>query len=120
MLVQSGTTVRRTTGVAAGGLGKRRGGGVHSSTSITKSGLVSSYAIPQRPQGFVFIVGMLVGVVASLTLILAIVGIPLAIYCYKQFMKMPARVQTWKEEMERFYNLWVCKKCGHEWTPEVT
>jgi hypothetical protein len=65
----------------------------------------------------IFILGMLVGAIASLTIVLAIIGVPLTIYCYKQMMKMPARVDAWREESLRWNKLWVCKKCGEQWVP---
>lgn len=118
MLVKSGTTIRNTQGVAAGASRRRMGGGVYGSTTTSKSALVATYAPPQRPQGGIYIVAMVVGAIGTLTVALAIVGIPLMIYGYRQMKRMPDRVQAWEEDLVRWSNLWVCKKCGNEWTPE--
>ncbi len=121
MLVQSGTTTRNTTGVAVGGIGRRRGGGVHTSTSTTKSSLVASYAPPAKPTRIpavlAFIVGgpMMVG--GATNPVLGMIGLAVVIIGVFQWRKMPARRIEWEKQMERLNALWVCKKCGNEWTP---
>jgi hypothetical protein len=118
MLIRSGTTVRRTKGAAFGATRRRRGGAIFGSTSTTKSQLVAHFTPPQRPVGLHYLLFLLVGGLLCITIIGALAGVPLIRYGYRQMMKMPDRVAAWHEELGRFYSLWVCKKCGHEWVPE--
>lgn len=123
MLVQAGTTTRNTTGVAAGASRGRKGGAVYGSTSTTKSALVARYTPSSKPGYGVAAVALIVGIAllpagfngAPVAGVMGAAGVVIGILVARG---VPAAQRSWAVKMATLQALWVCKKCGHEWTPQ--
>jgi len=125
MLVQSGTTTRNTTGVAAGAARGRKGAAVYGSSSTTKSALVARYT-PQPKPGYsmgalLLLIGLgsIPGAFAGGPVLLYGVGLAGLVGGLIVIRAVPSSQRAWLAKMEKWSALWVCKKCGHEWTPEA-
>ena len=119
MLIKTGTTTRKTRGMAAGATRRRMGGAAYGSTSTTKSSLVAQYSsFPPRP------VGALPGLLflVSIGLWVGIFTIPLGWMLWRKAKRMLVPLKEsqyeWDLAMIRRSKLWICKKCGNEWVPE--
>jgi hypothetical protein len=123
MLVQSNTSTRDTVGVAAASSRGRKAGAVYGSKSVKQTALAAKYTPPSKPGYGVAVIAILIGIglipagFAGGPPTATVMGFAAILIGVFLIRATPAKQRNWQARIDRLSKLWICKKCGNEWTP---